>query len=111
MLNERFRPVEWNSLRPGKQGLTRSSQRDLFGILLAVIGATTVVVSSPSSDGTPPATTPEALIEAITQRSFMIFSIVYLVCAVILGGLSEGRLGRRIVVIDVGLCAIFGRAL
>ncbi|KIJ20120.1 hypothetical protein PAXINDRAFT_178752, partial [Paxillus involutus ATCC 200175] len=90
MLNERFRP------------------RDLFGILLAVIGATTVVVSSPSSDGTPPATTPEALIEAITQRSFMIFSIVYLVCAVILGGLSEGRLGRRIVVIDVGLCAIFG---
>ncbi|KIL00278.1 hypothetical protein PAXRUDRAFT_130245 [Paxillus rubicundulus Ve08.2h10] len=90
MLNERFRP------------------RDLFGILLAVIGATTVVVSSPSSDGTPPASTPEALIEAITQRSFMIFTIVYLVCAVILGGLSESSLGRRMVVIDVGLCAIFG---
>ncbi|KAF9222071.1 DUF803-domain-containing protein [Gyrodon lividus] len=90
MLQERFHP------------------RDLFGILLAVIGATTVVLSSPSSDGAPPPLTPEALIKAITQRSFMVFSIVYLVCAVILGGLSEGSLGRRIVVIDVGLCAIFG---
>ncbi|KAF9247146.1 magnesium transporter NIPA-domain-containing protein [Melanogaster broomeanus] len=90
MLKERFRP------------------RDLFGILLAVIGATTVVLSTPSSDGAQPVLTPEALIEAITQRSFIIFSIVYMVCAVILGGLSEGSVGKRIVVIDVGLCAIFG---
>lgn len=52
--------------------------------------------------------TPDALIEAITQRPFVIFSITYLVLAVILGGLSEGRMGRRLVVIDVGLCALFG---
>ncbi|KIJ70251.1 hypothetical protein HYDPIDRAFT_77939 [Hydnomerulius pinastri MD-312] len=90
MLKERFRP------------------RDLFGILLAIIGATTVVLSTPSSDGAPPTLTPEALIRAITQRSFIIFSIVYLVSAVILAGLSEGSIGRRIVVVDVGLCAIFG---
>lgn len=53
--------------------------------------------------------TPEALVEAITQRPFMIFSIIYLVSAVILAGLSEGSVGRRVVVIDVGICAIFGR--
>lgn len=81
----------------------------MFGILLAIIGATTVVFSSPSSDGPPPVLTPDALIEAITKRSFVIFSIVYLVFAVILSGLSEGSMGRRVVVIDVGLCALFGR--
>jgi len=90
LLNERFRP------------------RDIIGILLAIIGATTVVLSSPSSDGSAPVLTPDALIEAITQRPFVIFSLIYLVSAIILGGLSEGGLGRRVVVIDIGLCAIFG---
>ncbi|KAH7931387.1 DUF803-domain-containing protein [Leucogyrophana mollusca] len=90
MLKERFRP------------------RDLIGILLAVIGATTVVLSTPSSDGSPPTLTPDALIKALSQRAFVIFSIIYLVSAVILGGLSEGSAGRHIVVVDVGLCAIFG---
>ncbi|KAF8138656.1 magnesium transporter NIPA-domain-containing protein [Boletus edulis] len=91
LLNERFRP------------------RDIFGILLAVIGATTVVLSSPSSDGPPPVLTPDALVEAVTQRPFVIFSIVYLVAAAILGCLSQGSLGRRVVVVDVGLCALFGK--
>ncbi|KAN0097300.1 Magnesium transporter NIPA domain containing protein [Tylopilus felleus] len=90
LLKERFRP------------------RDIFGIFLAIIGATTVVFSSPSSDGPPPVLTPDALIKAISQRSFVIFSIIYLVAAVILACLSEGSLGRRVVVIDVGLCAVFG---
>ncbi|KAF8558822.1 DUF803-domain-containing protein [Imleria badia] len=90
LLNERFRP------------------RDILGILLAVIGATTVVLSSPSSGGPPPVLTPDALVEAITQRPFVIFSIIYLVAAVILGGLSEGSVGRGLVVVDVGLCAVFG---
>ncbi|KAL4075995.1 magnesium transporter NIPA-domain-containing protein [Scleroderma yunnanense] len=89
MLNEHFR------------------SRDLLGILLAVIGASTVVLSSPSSDGVPPLT-PDALLEAITQRSFVIFSIVYAALAIVLGGLSEGHIGRQVVVVDVGLCAVFG---
>lgn len=85
----------------------RFRSRDLLGILLAVIGASTVVLSSPSSDRVPPLTA-DALVEAITQRSFVIFSIVYAASAIILGGLSEGRIGRQIVLVDVGLCAIFG---
>ncbi|KAG9317616.1 magnesium transporter NIPA-domain-containing protein [Chiua virens] len=90
LLNERFRP------------------RDIFGILLAIIGATTVVLSTPSSDSPPPVLTSDALIAAITQRPFVIFSIVYLVLAIILCGLSEGSIGKRLVVVDVGLCALFG---
>ena len=95
-------------MQPRNGGLNKHTQRDIFGILLAVIGATTVVLSSPSSDGPPPVLTPDALVEAITQRPFVIFSIIYLVAAVILGGLSEGGTGRRVVVVDVGLCAIYG---
>ncbi|KAG1753876.1 magnesium transporter NIPA-domain-containing protein [Suillus paluster] len=81
---------------------------DLAGILLAIVGAITVVLSTPSSDDGPPPLTPDALIIAISQRSFVIFTIIYLVGAVILAGLSEGSLGRRVAVVDIGLCAIFG---
>ncbi|EGO27484.1 hypothetical protein SERLADRAFT_446715 [Serpula lacrymans var. lacrymans S7.9] len=90
MLGERFRKL------------------DLLGILLAVIGATTVVLSTPSPDGTPPPLTPDALLVAISQRAFQVFCIVYLVGAVILGVLSEGAIGRKVVLVDIGLCAIFG---
>ncbi|KAG1820346.1 magnesium transporter NIPA-domain-containing protein [Suillus subaureus] len=81
---------------------------DLAGILCAMIGAITVVLSTPSSDEGPPPLTPDALIAAISQRSFVVFTIIYLVGAMVLAGLSESGFGRRIVVVDVGLCAIFG---
>lgn len=90
ILNERFR------------------MHDLAGILCAMIGAITVVLSTPSSDEGPPPLTPDALIAAISQRSFVVFTIIYLVGAMVLAGLSESGFGRRIVVVDVGLCAIFG---
>ncbi|KAI6047329.1 magnesium transporter NIPA-domain-containing protein [Pisolithus marmoratus] len=86
----------------------RFRSRDLLGILLAIIGALTVVLSSPSSDGGTPPLTEQELLKAISQRSFMVFSIIYLGLATILGGLSEGPIGKQIVIVDVGLCAIFG---
>jgi len=73
-----------------------------------MIGAITVVLSTPSPDDSVPPLTPDGLIAAISQRSFIIFAMIYLVGAVVLAGFSEGSLGRRIVVVDVGLCAIFG---
>lgn len=76
-----------------------------------MIGAITVVLSTPSPDESPPPLTPDALIAAISQRSFVVFTIIYLVWAVVLAGLSEGGFGRRIVVVDVGLCAIFGEVV
>jgi len=51
---------------------------------------------------------PEKLLQAISQRAFLLFSVIYAVSASILIGLSEGSAGRRWVLVDVGLCALFG---
>jgi hypothetical protein len=77
----------------------------MFGIALAIMGAVTVVLSSNASD---PPLSPEKLLEAISQHAFLIFSLVYVIGAFILMGLSEGGAGRRWVLVDVGLCALFG---
>jgi magnesium transporter len=77
----------------------------MFGIVLAIIGAVTVVLSSNTSDAR---LSPEQLLQAISQHAFFVFSAVYLVSASILMGLSEGSAGRRCVLVDVGLCALFG---
>ncbi|KAI9454612.1 DUF803-domain-containing protein [Russula earlei] len=80
-------------------------KRDLFGIVLAIIGAITVVLSSNPSDTR---LSPEKLLEAISQNAFLIFSAIYVASASILVGFSEGSIGRRWVLVDVGLCALFG---
>jgi hypothetical protein len=69
------------------------------------MGAVTVVLSSNASD---PPLSPEKLLEAISQQAFHIFSLVYVIGASILMGLSEGSAGRKWVLVDVGLCALFG---
>ncbi|KAI0265144.1 magnesium transporter NIPA-domain-containing protein [Gloeopeniophorella convolvens] len=83
----------------------RLRKRDLFGVALAIVGAVTVVFSANTSDSR---LSPERLIQAISQRVFLVFSIVYAIIAFILAGLSERSAGRRWVLVDVGLCAIFG---
>lgn len=80
-------------------------QRDLVGVSIAIIGAITVVFASNASDTRLDA---DSLLHAILQLPFLVFSIVYVVGATMLAGLSESNLGRRFVVIDVGLCALFG---
>ncbi|KAI0347448.1 DUF803-domain-containing protein [Trametopsis cervina] len=83
----------------------RFHKRDIFGILVAIVGAVTVVLSANSSDTQ---LDPETLLRAISQRVFIVFSLVYIVAALVLSSLSEGRIGQRYVFVDVGLCAIFG---
>jgi len=83
----------------------RFRNRDFLGILIAIIGAVTVVLSSNPSDVR---LDPQGLIQAITQRPFVAYSIIYIVGIVVLAGLSEGTLGKRWVYVDVGLCALFG---
>ena len=73
--------------------------------MLAIMGAVTVVLSSNASDKP---LSPEKLLEAISQHAFLTFSLVYVIGAFILMGLSEGGAGRRWVLVDVGLCALFG---
>ncbi|KAI9066368.1 DUF803-domain-containing protein [Trametes sanguinea] len=83
----------------------RFRKRDFLGIIIAIIGAVTVVLSANPSDSR---LDPRHLIEAITQRPFEIYALVYIVGIFILTYLSEGPPGRRWVYIDVGICALFG---
>jgi hypothetical protein len=78
---------------------------DLVGIFIAIMGAITVVLSSNTSDVR---LDPEALIRAISQHLFIAFTCLYIVGAIILAILSRGRIGRKWVFVDVGLCALFG---
>ncbi|EMD40451.1 hypothetical protein CERSUDRAFT_111052 [Gelatoporia subvermispora B] len=80
-------------------------KRDFFGIVVAIIGAVTVVLSTNPSDTQ---LDPEGLIKAVAQRAFLVYSTVYVVFACILSGLSEGNAGKRWVYVDVGMCALFG---
>ena len=50
----------------------------------------------------------DALIEAISQKPFIVYSITYVLGAFILTGLSASQRGRDWVFVDVGLCALFG---
>ena len=70
-----------------------------------MIGAVTVVLSSNTSDTR---LSPDKLLEAVSQKAFLIFSATYAISAAILMGFSEGSVGRRWVLVDVGLCALFG---
>ncbi|KZT20764.1 DUF803-domain-containing protein [Neolentinus lepideus HHB14362 ss-1] len=83
----------------------RFRKREIFGVIVAILGAITVVFSSNPSDTK---LDPHGLIEAICQQPFIIYVIVYIVGMVILSGLSHGQAGQKHVFVDVGLCALFG---
>lgn len=70
-----------------------------------MIGAITVVLASNTSDTR---MSPETLFRAVSQHAFLIFSAIYVLSASTLMGLSEGSAGRKWVLVDVGLCALFG---
>ena len=80
-------------------------KRDFLGILIAIVGAVTVVLSANTSDTR---LGPDELVHAITQRPFIVYAAIYIAGAVLLSGLSESAAGKRYVYIDVGLCALFG---
>ncbi|KAJ7499071.1 DUF803-domain-containing protein [Mycena latifolia] len=83
----------------------RFRKRDVLGILIAVIGAVTVVLASNASDTR---LDPDALLVAISQTPFIVYTCVYVVGIIVLSILSQGKPGRQWVFVDVGLCALFG---
>lgn len=87
LLHERFRPS------------------DIGGILLAIIGAVTVVFSSKQND---PRLDPSQLLSAIKRLEFLIYTAISVSSGCLLAFLSTTSLGDRWVLIDVGTCAIFG---
>ncbi|CAK5275736.1 unnamed protein product [Mycena citricolor] len=78
----------------------RFRKRDILGIFIAVIGAVTVVLASNASDTR---MDPDALLKAISQIPFIVFSGTYIVGAIVLAILSERPAGKKYVFIDVGL--------
>ncbi|KAJ4472323.1 magnesium transporter NIPA-domain-containing protein [Lentinula aciculospora] len=83
----------------------RFRKRDIFGIVIAIIGAITVVLSSNASNGR---LNPEALVRAISQTPFIVYACIYAVGAMILASLSQSSYGQRYALVDIGLCALFG---
>uniref|UniRef100_V5E6D6 DUF803-domain-containing protein n=1 Tax=Kalmanozyma brasiliensis (strain GHG001) TaxID=1365824 RepID=V5E6D6_KALBG len=78
---------------------------DIGGILLAIIGAVTVVFSSKQNDVR---LDPSELLQAIKRLEFVIYSAISIGVGALLAFTSATSLGDRWVLIDVGICAIFG---
>ncbi|KAL0581992.1 hypothetical protein V5O48_000050 [Marasmius crinis-equi] len=83
----------------------RFRKRDLLGIMIAIIGAVTVVLASNASSDR---LNPDELVKAISQIPFIVYSCMYLVGIAVLATLSQGPMGQEYVLVDVGLCALFG---
>jgi hypothetical protein len=105
MLGERFRMVSLTVCTVCSEFEKVILQRDLLGVFIAIVGAVTVVLASNASDTR---LDPEALLHALSQLPFITFTSVYVASAIVLATLSEGVIGRTWVVVDVGLCALFG---
>ncbi|KAI1789015.1 magnesium transporter NIPA-domain-containing protein [Ganoderma leucocontextum] len=86
----------------------RFRKRDFLGIIMAILGAVTVVLSANPSNTR---LDPKGLIAAISTRPFGVYALTYVVGIVLLSGLSEGPAGKRFVYVDVGLCAFFGNLI
>ena len=78
---------------------------DIGGILLAIIGAVTVVFSSKQNDVR---LDPAQLLQAIKRLEFAIYTAVSVLAGALLAFASSTSFGDRWVLVDVGTCAIFG---
>lgn len=78
---------------------------DIGGIVLAIIGAVTVVFSSKQNDAR---LDPAQLLHAIKRLEFVIYTAVSVSAGAVLAFASSTSLGDRWVLVDVGTCAIFG---
>ncbi|GAA93742.1 uncharacterized protein L969DRAFT_42854 [Mixia osmundae IAM 14324] len=80
-------------------------KQDIIGIGMSVIGVSTVVISSQSSEQK---LSPDELKRAIRGVGFIVYAIVSLVLIGILSFLSTRPVADRWIIIDVGLCALIG---
>ncbi|KAK9479034.1 magnesium transporter NIPA-domain-containing protein [Lipomyces japonicus] len=78
--------------------------RDFFGVLIAIAGAVTVVLSS---NATEEVLDPRLILLAISQLSFQIYVGITIVCMTVLS-ICSNRFGDRLIFIDISLVALFG---
>nr|XP_019043715.1 hypothetical protein I302_08296 [Kwoniella bestiolae CBS 10118]OCF22645.1 hypothetical protein I302_08296 [Kwoniella bestiolae CBS 10118] len=83
----------------------RFHKRELFGMALAIIGAITVVWSS---NGSNPRLNPSQLIAALKRLPFIIYTILTILLLISLIILSNSSYGHRYLLVDIGVCTLFG---
>ncbi|KAH7100656.1 DUF803-domain-containing protein, partial [Auriculariales sp. MPI-PUGE-AT-0066] len=80
-------------------------KRDILGIFLTVLGALTIVSAAKTTDEQ---LDPDALIAALKQRAFIIYSAICASLAALLIWLSETSAGDHFIFVDIGICALLG---
>ncbi|WWC95670.1 hypothetical protein V866_002535 [Kwoniella sp. B9012] len=80
-------------------------KRELFGMALAIIGAITVVWSS---NGSNPRLNPSQLIAALKRLPFIIYTLITVLLLITLIILSNTSYGHRYLLVDIGVCTLFG---
>lgn len=83
----------------------RFRQRDFWGVVIAVGGAVTVVLSAKQEETK---LNPHDVWDAITTLAFEIYMAVTITLIIILMWAS-GKYGRRTILIDLGLVGLFGK--
>jgi hypothetical protein len=81
--------------------------RDFWGVVVAVAGAVTVVLSAKQQEKK---LGPHEILGAITTLEFEVYMVVTIVLIVVLMWASP-RYGNRTILIDLGLVGLFGRLL
>ncbi|KAI9750162.1 MAG: hypothetical protein M1815_001952 [Lichina confinis] len=79
-------------------------RRDLWGVVVAIAGAVTIVVSAKPSETK---LGPDLIWHAITQLEFEVYMLVTAVLMVV-GMLASEKYGDRFIFIDLGLVGLFG---
>lgn len=82
----------------------RFRQRDFWGVLVAIAGAVTVVLSAKTSEKK---LSPEHLWAEIKSWTFLVYVVVTVVCIVALV-IASPRYGHRTILINLGLVGLFG---
>ncbi|KAK9470767.1 magnesium transporter NIPA-domain-containing protein [Dipodascopsis tothii] len=83
------------------------AMRDLAGVVTAVAGAVTVVISSSTAGEAPPPLGPRELLVAVSQISFEVY-VGLTVTAMGFLAVASNRYGERWIVVDICLVALFG---
>ncbi|KAL7425254.1 hypothetical protein Q5752_000942 [Cryptotrichosporon argae] len=82
------------------------NRRTIVGVALAITGAVTVVWSS---NDTNPRLSPDQLTAALLATPFLVYTAIVAVVLAVLAYLSSlERYGARLILIDLGVCALFG---
>jgi hypothetical protein len=83
------------------------SARDLFGLAASILGTGLIVVASSQTEN--PALSPGAIVDLLNQTHFMVYFLVTGVLILVLLRMSGmPAYGRRYILVDLLLVAIFG---